>query len=91
MAGSWSVAIGGPPLLTAAFVPFRDEDGLPGVLPAYMLVVVITALLGGTVPAVVAAVIGFVLGNLALTQPYGTLRITELPSVVALAASSPSV
>mgnify|MGYP006216941799 CR=1 FL=1 len=30
-------------------IPFRDDDGLPGVLPAYMLVVVITALLGGPV------------------------------------------
>lgn len=83
---AWAVAIGGPPLLTAAFVPFRDDEGLPGVLPAYTLVVVITALLGGSLPAVVAAVIGFVLGNLALTQPYGTLRITELSSVVALTA-----
>lgn len=84
--GAWTVAVAGPPLLTAAFLPFRDDDGLPGVLPAYMLVVVVTALLGGTVPAVVAAVLGFTIGNLALTQPYGTLRITELPSVVALGA-----
>jgi two-component system, OmpR family, sensor histidine kinase KdpD len=84
--GAWTVAIAGPPLLTAAFIPFRDDDGLPGVLPAYMLVVVVTAMLGGTVPAVVAAVLGFAIGNLALTQPYGTLRITELPSVVALTA-----
>jgi two-component system, OmpR family, sensor histidine kinase KdpD len=83
---AWAVAIVGPPLLTAAFVPFRDDDGLPGVLPAYVLVVVITALLGGTAPALVAAVLGFVVGNLALTQPYGTLRITELASIVALTA-----
>lgn len=83
---AWAVAVAGPPLLTVAFAPFRDDEGLPGVLPAYMLVVVLTALLGGTAPAVVAAVLGFTIGNLALTQPYGTLRITELPSVVALAA-----
>ena len=84
--GAWSVAVVGPPALTGAFVPFRDDDGLPGVLPAYMLVVVVAALLGGTVPALVAAVLGFALGNVALTQPYGTLRITELSSVVALSA-----
>jgi two-component system sensor histidine kinase KdpD len=83
---AWLLAIAGPPLLTAAFVPFREDEGLPGVLPAYMLVVVITALLGGTTPALVAAILGFVVGNLVLTQPYGTLRITELPSVVALTA-----
>jgi two-component system sensor histidine kinase KdpD len=56
------------------------------VLPVYMLVVVLVAVLGGVVPAVVAAVLGFTIGNLALTQPYGTLRITELSSVVALSA-----
>jgi two-component system sensor histidine kinase KdpD len=84
--GAWAVAIVGPPLLTAAFVPFREDEGLPGVLPAYMLVVLATALLGGTAPALVAAVLGFTVGNLALTQPYGTLRITEFPSIVALTA-----
>jgi two-component system sensor histidine kinase KdpD len=51
-----------------------------------MLVVVATALLGGTAPALTAAALGFTIGNLALTQPYGTLRITELPSIVALTA-----
>ena len=84
--GAWTVALIGPPLLTAAFVPFRNDDGLPGVIPAYMLVVVATALLGGTAPALAAAVLGFAMGNLALTQPYGTLRITELASIVALSA-----
>ncbi len=78
------VALVGPILLTAAFIPFRHEEGLPGVLPAYMLLVVIAALIGGTWPAVVAAALGFTLGNLALTRPYGTLRITELSNVVAL-------
>ncbi|MFV0258654.1 MAG: ATP-binding protein [Acidimicrobiales bacterium] len=84
--GAWVAAVAGPAVLTAAFVPFRADHGLPGVLPVYMLVVVVTALLGGAVPAMVAAVLGFTLGNLALTQPYGTLRIIEWPSVVALSA-----
>jgi two-component system sensor histidine kinase KdpD len=83
-AAAWAVAIAGPLLLTAVFLPFRDDDGLPGVLPAYMLVVVIAAVLGGTAPALVAAVLGFAAGNLALTRPYGTLRITELASVTGL-------
>lgn len=83
---AWTVAVIGPPLLTAAFVPFREDDGLPGVLPAFMLVVVIAALLGGTAPALVAAALSFFVGNLALTQPYGTLRITALPSIVAISA-----
>lgn len=83
---SWVVAVAGPPLLTAAFVPFRDDDGLPGALPVYMLVVVFAALLGGTGPALVAAVVGFTIGNFALTQPYSTLRITEVSSVMGLSA-----
>lgn len=83
---AWAVALVGPPLLTASFVPFRDDEGLPGVLPAFMLIVVASALLGGSAPALVAAILGFTVANLALTQPYGTLHITELPSVVALLA-----
>jgi two-component system sensor histidine kinase KdpD len=83
---SWAVAVGGPPLLTAAFVPFREDDGLPGSLPVYMLLVVFAALLGGTGPALVAAVVSFTIGNFALTQPYGTLRITEVSSVLGLGA-----
>ncbi len=81
---AWVVALAGPVLLTAAFVPFRADEGLPGVLPAYMLLVVVAALSGGTAPALAASIVGFAFGNLALTQPYGTLRITELASVVAL-------
>lgn len=82
----WLVAVLGPPLLTLMFVPFRDDDGLPGVLPAYMLIVVASALLGGTAPALAASVLGFLVGNVSLTRPYGTFRITQLSSVVALSS-----
>jgi two-component system, OmpR family, sensor histidine kinase KdpD len=80
----WTIALVGPPLLTLAFLPFRADEGLPGVLPAYMLLVVVSALIGGTAPALCASVLGFTIGNLVLTRPYGTLRITELASIVAL-------
>ena len=79
---AWVLAIVGPVLLAAAFAPFREDEGVPGVLPAFLLLVVIVALAGGTWPALVAAIVGFTVGNAVLTQPYGTLRITELPSVV---------
>ncbi len=78
------VAALGPPLLTLAFLPFRDDEGLPGVLPAYLMIVVACALLGGTIPALVAAIVGFGLGNVALTRPYGTLQIDEFASLVGL-------
>jgi two-component system sensor histidine kinase KdpD len=82
--GAWVAAVVGPTLLTLAFLPFREEEGLPGALPVYMLLVVVAAIAGGTVPALVAAVLGFVLGNVALTQPYGTLAIDQVTDVVAL-------
>jgi two-component system sensor histidine kinase KdpD len=83
-ATAWAVGLLGPAALTAMFVPVRGDEGLPGVLPAYLLLVVATALIGGTGPALAASVAGFVLGNIMLTQPYGTLRITAVANIVAL-------
>jgi two-component system sensor histidine kinase KdpD len=83
---AWGVALAGPPLLTLAIAPFRDDEGLPTALPAYMLLVVGAALAGGAAPAVVAGVMGFVFGNLFLTRPYGTLQVDAAGNVAALAA-----
>lgn len=83
---AWAVAVGGPLVLTATLLPFRGEEGLSAGLPPFMLVVVAAAVIGGTAPALSAAVVGFTLGNVALTRPYGTLRIGEFPHIVALAS-----
>ncbi|MEP6297233.1 MAG: DUF4118 domain-containing protein, partial [Ilumatobacter sp.] len=81
---AWVLAVVGPIVLTAVFVPFREDNGLPGVLPAYLLLVVIAAVTGGTGPALLASVGGFALGNVFLTRPFETFRITALSSVVGL-------
>lgn len=80
----WLIALVGPAVLTAAFAPFRSDDGLPSALPVYTLVVIAAALAAGAAPALIAAVLSFALGNVFLTQPYGTLRVGQLPNVVAL-------
>jgi two-component system sensor histidine kinase KdpD len=83
---AWIVAVFGPLVLTLGFVPFRDNESLAAALPALVLVVIVVALIGGTVPALFASAWGFLVGNLLLARPYGTLRITELSSVAALVA-----
>ena len=86
LAVAWGIALVGPPLLTLGIAPFRDDEGLPTALPAYMLLVVAAALAGGATPAVVAGVVGFTVGNIFLTRPYGTLHVDEAGYVVALVA-----
>jgi two-component system sensor histidine kinase KdpD len=83
---AWLIAVFGPLALTFGFVPFRDSESLAAALPALVLVVIVVALVGGTVPALFASTWGFVVGNALLARPYGTLRITEVSSVVALVA-----
>ncbi len=83
---AWLLAVFGPIVLAVAFAPLREEEGLPGALPAFLFLVIVVALAGGTGPAVVASIAGFAIGNLTLTQPYGTLRITELSSVIGLSS-----
>lgn len=83
---AWLLAVFGPLLLTLGFVPFRDNESLAAALPALVLVVIVVALIGGTVPALFASAWGFVVGNALLARPYGTLRITEVSSVIALLA-----
>lgn len=81
---AWLLAVAGPIVLAAGVAPLREKEGLPGVLPAFLLLVVIVALVGGTRPAVIASVSGFVIGNAWLTQPFGSLRITRLSNAVGL-------
>jgi two-component system sensor histidine kinase KdpD len=83
---AWLVAVFGPVVLTLGFVPFRDNESLAAALPALVLVVIVVALIGGSGPALFASAWGFLIGNVLLARPYGTLRITELSSVAALVA-----
>jgi two-component system, OmpR family, sensor histidine kinase KdpD len=80
----WIAAAAGLPALTVVLANAREVIGLHGVLLLYLLAVVITAAVGGALPAVAAAVAGFLLANWFFTPPYYTWTVAELENVLAL-------
>lgn len=69
------LALVGVPVLTAALVTGRGTLGLDSVLLIYLLAVVVVAVVGGLLPAMLGAVVSFLLANWFLTPPYGTLQV----------------
>lgn len=65
----------GLPALTAGLVAGRDALALDSVLLIYLLGVVVIAVIGGLVPAVLGAVGSFLLANWYLTPPYYTFQV----------------
>lgn len=78
------VALVGLPALTAGLVPLRDHLAVESVLLLYLLVVVVTATVGGVWPATAAAVVAVSLVNWFFTPPFHTLSIADGDHVVAL-------
>lgn len=74
----------GPVLLTLVLQGLHDPDQLPLDIQLFMAVTVLAALVGGLVPALVAALLGFVLMNWFFTPPVNQLTIAEPANVVAL-------
>jgi K+-sensing histidine kinase KdpD len=83
MIGLVLVAVG-LPALTGVLVLARDTLSLGTLLLLYLLAVVIVAVIGGTLPAVLAAVVSFLLANWYLTPPYHTFVVEQRDSVIAL-------
>jgi two-component system, OmpR family, sensor histidine kinase KdpD len=81
---AWLTAVGGLPLLTAVLVPMRDDVGLPTILLLYLVLVVVVAALGGLVPAMTAALAGFLVVNRLFTPPIHTWTIARAENLVAL-------
>jgi two-component system sensor histidine kinase KdpD len=79
-----ALAVIGPPLLAVVLAQVRDEIGLPSVLLLFLLLVVVSSAIGGLVPALVAAVSGFLLVNWYFTPPLYTLTISEGENILAL-------
>jgi K+-sensing histidine kinase KdpD len=79
-----ALAAVGLPALTLLLIPFRDALSLESVLLLYMLVVVTVAVIGGVLPAIVAALASVLLANFFFTTPYHTLRVDQRDSVIAL-------
>lgn len=73
-----------PALLTLVLVPFPDELNLVSDSLLFLLVTVVVALVGGLMPALIAAVFGSALLNFFFTPPLHTLTISETNNVLAL-------
>jgi two-component system sensor histidine kinase KdpD len=81
----FALALTMPPLLTAALVHQRDSLNLVSDVLLFLLVVVAVALVGGWLPAMVAAVGGSLLLNYYFTPPLHTFTISETNNALALA------
>ena len=68
-------SVAGPIVFTLILLPWRGDADLGAVLPAYLLLVVGIAVIGGLAPALSAAFISFLLANWFLTQPFNTLSV----------------
>lgn len=74
-----------PWVLTAALTATDSFHGLPSEAMALMAVVVATALIGGLLPAILAALLSGMLLNWFFTPPLRTLTISEPGNIVAVA------
>ncbi|WP_433432075.1 DUF4118 domain-containing protein [Nonomuraea sp. CA-141351] len=80
----WAAAAAGLPLLTAALSPLRDVLSLPSQILLFLCLVIGVALIGGTWPALTAAVGGFLLLNWFFTPPLYTWTIADPENFLAL-------
>lgn len=55
----------------------EEQFGIPDASPVYLLAVVVTALVSGTVGALAAAVLGILLYDYLFTHPFATLEISD--------------
>ena len=75
----------GLPLLTILTYQSGQSLALSTVLLLFLALVVLVALVGGAIPAVLAAVAGSALVNWYFTQPIGTFNVAARDDVIALA------
>jgi signal transduction histidine kinase len=85
-ATAWVLAVAGPLLIGLGSLPIRSSFGLAGVLFCSLLVVVAVALIGGVRPALLAVVIGVLVGAAVFARPLGGHRVFHPGDGVALAA-----
>ncbi len=72
------------PAMTAVMVRVREDLDLESVLLLYVLAVVLTAFLGGVLPAVLAAGAALLLATHWFTEPYGDWDVTHRLDAIAL-------
>ncbi|MFI7588671.1 DUF4118 domain-containing protein [Spongisporangium articulatum] len=84
-AAGFVVAALGLPLLTAALLPLHEHLALSTDILAFLMLVVAVALVGGLLPALLSAVLGFGLLNWFFTPPVHRFTISEAENLFALA------
>ncbi|MBS1848128.1 MAG: sensor histidine kinase KdpD [Actinobacteria bacterium] len=82
--GAWAFAAVVLPVTTVILTHMRGDIELSSVLLLYLLVVVAVAATGGALPAIAAAVAGFLLANWYFAPPYHRFTIVEPDNVLAL-------
>jgi two-component system, OmpR family, sensor histidine kinase KdpD len=73
-----------PPALTAILVADPFTSDLPLDIPIFLLATVAVAVIGGLVPAVIAAVLSSLLLNWYFVEPVGTLTVSDPENTFAL-------
>src|SRR5262245_31580741 len=81
---AYLVSVVGTVVLVAAFLPFRDDVEPLTKAFGFLLVVIVTAAIGGIWPGVFASVLGFVVFNFFFLPPYDTFAIGKPEYVVVL-------
>lgn len=81
----WLAAVAGVPLLTLVLANLRNTVALPTVLVLFLALVVTTAAIGGSRPAFLAAVGGFLTANWFFTPPFHRLAVADAENGLALA------
>jgi two-component system sensor histidine kinase KdpD len=80
----WLLAAAGIPALSAVLVPMREDVSLASVLLLFLLLVVTVATVGGLAPALVAAMVSFLVVNRLFTPPLHKWTIAEAENLLAL-------
>ncbi|WP_061296497.1 sensor histidine kinase [Herbidospora cretacea] len=80
----WTMALAGMPALAGVLLPFRAELSLPSEILFFLMLTVGVALVGGTWPAITAAVGGSLLLNYFFTPPLHEFTISDPENLFAL-------
>ena len=85
-AAGFVLALVGLPLLTLLLLSVQGPVSLPTDILAFLLAVVTVAIVGGLAPALVAAVVGFLLLNYCFTPPLHEFTVAARENLFALVA-----
>ena len=83
-AAGWAASVLLPAFLAWFLHLFEDTDQLPLATLTLLASTVLVALVGGLLPALAAAVVGFLVLNWFFTPPVGTLTVAQPQNVLAL-------